>query len=94
MMLVLALVALLASIVVVGFLIAWHPTRYHPPAPEVTVDPSGVLDWCEVCGAPASHELAGEITAHAGYGHSAMVATYCAEHAPEGAVQVRRFASR
>jgi hypothetical protein len=78
MMLALALVALVLAIAVVAFLILWQP---HAP-----VD---TLDQCEVCGRPATHELASAPKAHAGRGFSAMVACYCKSDAPAGAVKVR-----
>lgn len=74
------------------------------------VDPATVADWCEHierikhpnggstlvhCYATPTHEIVGDVTTHGSAGgHSAMVATYCAEHAPEGAVRVRTLASR
>ncbi len=105
MMLALALVALFFSIVVVGFLIAWHP-KAHDELTEtgpVVVDPSAALDFCEFqhlrgelysfCGKPATHELVGDITEHHD-GGSAMVSCFCAGHAPLDAVRVRTFAPR
>ena len=76
MMLPLALLALLGSIVVVAFLLLWHPHTHQ----------GNGLDFCD-CGAPATHELAGSITSHTD-GGSAMVACYCKRHAPKDAVRV------
>jgi hypothetical protein len=102
----LAVLGLVAAVVAVGLLIAWHPKAPDEPAEPLTLRIEGVdvtfpvLDFCEhtegegddrhTCGAPATHELVGEITVHAGgMGRSAMVACYCAEHAPVGAGRVR-----
>ncbi len=57
---------------------------------RATRRPPAVLDMCEVCGKPATHEL-GEvhgIHAEAPWGSTGMVATYCRQHAPPGAVRV------
>lgn len=133
MMLALALVALFCSIVVVAFLLLWHPHELHPPTPSESggdwrpglgdelvalyadggfappaVHRSSVHDWCEfvidrtedpetgertvtTCPEPPTHELSAPVTRHGG-GSSTTVATYCAEHAPEGAVRVRTLA--
>jgi hypothetical protein len=89
----LILVAIVGSVVVLaalGWLIAWHPHGHDAP-PALVASSS---DWCEHtnpdgtharCTAPATHELAASLTHHGDMGSSAMVATFCALHAPDGA---------
>lgn len=105
MMLLLALVALLCSVVVVVFLLLWHPKPGTHAVFPASVDPANVRDWCEhvtvvgvdqearhiLCGAPATHELVAMCdSADLAHGdNGATVATYCEAHAPEGAVRVR-----
>lgn len=101
---------LVVAIVMVVALVAWHPHAHDDETPDEGVDPSTVFDWCEhidrvrrggfhyvdqPCPNTPTHELVGDVTTHGDAGgHSAMVATYCDEHAPEGAVRVRTLAGR
>jgi hypothetical protein len=85
-----AIVAAAAVLVAIGWLIAWHPVK----ATHRTTLVASTSDWCEHtnpdgtsarCPAPATHELAASLTHHGDMGSSAMVATFCALHAPDGA---------
>jgi hypothetical protein len=94
MTLMFGLVVLFVSVAVVAALIVWHP--HGPEAARRVGPPPSTLDWCEhidpdgPCDGHPTHELVGAINTHGdGGGHSAMVATFCAEHAPPGAVRVR-----
>ena len=73
-----AVLALLAACAIVA-LVTWLAAR----RPQITSN-----DLCEVCGAPATHELSGDPESVEG-GFTAMVATYCRAHAPQGSVRVR-----
>lgn len=70
--------ALLAACALVA-LITWLAAR----RPRIVSD-----ELCEVCGGPATHELSGDPEGMQG-GYTAMVATYCRRHAPQGAIRVR-----
>lgn len=84
--------SLVVGVVVVVALIAWHPEYHehrHEHHPAVSL-----FDWCEhegdePCPHPPTHELVGAVTVAGDGASSAMVATYCAEHAPPAAVRVR-----
>lgn len=79
--LLLFLVGVAAGVAVLA-IVGWLVARPSPAAPT--------RDLCEVCGAPATHELGGKPRRHAEQGGwSAMVATYCRKDAPDGAVKVR-----
>jgi hypothetical protein len=104
-LLVVGLLALVVALVAVAALIGWHPHGPATERPDLpTVDPSIVADWCEhidrvrvggfdykdqPCPNTPTHELVGSVNGHGDGGHSAMVATYCEEHAPTGSVRVR-----
>lgn len=75
----LAVLALVAACSLVS-LVTWLLARRTPPAPVTA-------DLCEVCGAPATHELADD-PLFDGEGFTAMVATYCTAHAPDGSARV------
>lgn len=85
-MTVLDVIVLAAAVVVlVGWLAfgaVWLHRRMNRP-------PARPGDLCETCGAPATHELADQplFDGDSG-GFTAMVATYCADHAPDAAVPV------
>lgn len=76
----LAVALAVAAVACVAVLIARqiaHVARRRPASP----------DRCEVCGRPATHELAA-ITLERD-GGTACIADYCRRHAPPGAVKVR-----